>query len=287
MEMKLYRDEAEEKHEQPLAPPDSRKFQVYNVGLAKTGTTSMSQIFHNYQTAHEFLLPETGQQIKDFQAQKTSEEEFREFLHTRDTVANLEMDSTFCHGHYVDLLAEEFPSAQFIFTIRDCYSWLDSVINMIATHRKITHLDLIFGVSDALIGDPEALREHFPDYLDTLLSLWQQMNQEILEELPADRSLIVRTQDISSRIDDIARFVDVPEETLDTTKSHEFKAVQKLNILRSMEAGELEEHFRWYCADIMREFFPGYSFQQFLQGEPVSSPITTPIPGLPNDQSSQ
>jgi len=33
----------------------------------------------------------------------------------------------------VDVLAEEFPDAKFIFVIRDCWSWLDSLLNMVLT----------------------------------------------------------------------------------------------------------------------------------------------------------
>src|SRR5262249_55968824 len=52
---------------------------------------------------------------------------FREFIRWRDGVARLDVDSSSYNAHYVDILAEEFSDAQFIFVIRDCWSWLDSM----------------------------------------------------------------------------------------------------------------------------------------------------------------
>lgn len=248
---------------------ESRRFQVYNVGLAKTGTTSISRIFEQYQTGHEFLLAETGEAIKQFQQQQMTEAELRDFLRQRDEIGKLEMDATFCHGHYLPVLADEFPDARFIFTVRDCYSWVDSVINMVGTHRQITHLDLIFGLPPDLLMNPEELRRQFPEYIDRLLALWSEQNRTILDQLPADRSLILRTHEISQRVDDLARFVGVPEETLNQHKSHEFKAPRKLHVLQDVDADVLEEKVQQYGGDLMREFFPGYSLRDFLQGEPI------------------
>jgi hypothetical protein len=248
---------------------DSRKFQVYNLGLAKTGTTSITKIFDHYQAGHEFLLPETGQAIKDFQNTTITQEELREFVKKRDAIGNLEIDSTFCNSYYVDILAKEFPSAQFIFTIRDCYSWVDSVLNMVATHKQITHLDLIFGLPNSLLQNAEGLRQHFPEYIDRLLELWSALNTEVLAKLPSDRSLIIRTHEISAKIDDLARFVEVPAETLAQDKSHEFKAAQKLNLLQEVDLQELEAKVHDYCSPLMQEFFPGYTLKDFLQGNPI------------------
>jgi hypothetical protein len=248
---------------------DSRKFKIYNVGLAKTGTTSIANIFGNYQSGHEFLLKETGQVIKDFQNNQITQADLRDFVKQRDEIGNLEVDSTFCNSYYLDILAEEFSSAQFIFTIRDCYSWVDSVINMVYTHTKITHLDLIFGLPPSLLGNEAELRKHFYQYLDQLLALWASVNTEILEKLPGDRSLIIRTHEISKKLDDIAGFIGIPADTLDYTKSHEFKAAQKLNLLHEVDYSYLEARFKAYCLPLMNEYFPGYSLKDFLDGDPV------------------
>jgi len=249
--------------------PDSRKFKVYNVGLAKTGTTSIARIFNNYHAQHEFLLRETGHRIKDFNQRKITKDALRDFIRTRDGIGNFEMDSTFCHSYYLDILAEEFPAAQFIFTIRDCYSWVDSVINMVSTHSQITHLDLIFGLPPALLGNEAALRQNFYQYVDDLLVLWSSVNAAILEKLPGDRSLIIRTHEISKKIGALARLIEIPAKTLDLNNSHEFKAAHKLNLLQEMDYDYLEAKFKHYCSSLMKEYFPGYTLKDFLNGYPV------------------
>lgn len=249
----------------------SRRFRVYNVGLAKTGTTSLAKILGNYQSQHEFLLRDTGQMVKDFANHQISDDEFRHFLRLRDQAGNLEMDSTFCHSHYLDILLEEFPLSQCIFTIRDCYSWVDSVLNMMATHRAITHVDLIFGLSASLVGNPAALREQFDLYIDDLLRYWSTRNAAILEHLPKDRSLLIKTHEISSRLDDIADFIGIPAATLNHHESHAFPALQKFDILRDVDAKCLEDKVTYYCSALMKQYFPAYSFEDFLQGRRPSS----------------
>ena len=251
------------------AQTDAGKFKLYNVGLAKTGTTSITRIFNHYQAGHEFQLKETGQIIKDLQQGLITPDDVQSFLQQRDAAGNFEVDSTFCHSYYVDVLAQAFPDARFLFTIRDCYSWVDSVLNMVYTHRQITHLDLIFGLPETLLGDAAALRAHFYEYLDQLLALWVSVNTAVLNTLPADRALIIRTHEIAQKIDELAAFVGVPAETLDPTKAHEFKAAEKLHLLQEMDYAYLEAKFQEYCAPLMREFFPGYALKDFLNGYPI------------------
>ncbi len=245
---------------------EQRQFRVYNVGLAKTGTTSVASIFNNYRTQHEFLLRDTGQMVKEFMDADMSEEEFRHFLRTRDTVEHLDMDSTFCHGYYLDLLLDEFPVSQFIFTVRDCYSWVDSVINMMATHCYITHLDLIFGLPEYLLGNEEALRRDFDQYIDILLLHWVNFNSKMLDTLPKEQTLMLRTYEISNSLDEIAGFVGIPAETLDHKRVHEFKAAKKLYLLHEMDYSYLEDKFKYYCSALMNELFPGYTLRDFLEG---------------------
>lgn len=254
-----------------------RQFRVYNVGLAKTGTTSVASIFNHYRTQHEFLLRDTGQMVKDFMGANMTEDEFRHFLRARDSVEHLDMDSTFCHGYYLDLLVEEFPVSQFIFTVRDCYSWVDSVINMMATHHYITHLDLIFGLPSYLLGNEEALRQDFDQYIDILLVHWASFNTKLLETLPKDQTLMLRTYEISSSLDKIASFVGIPAETLDHNRVHEFKAAKKLYLLHEMDYNYLEDKFNYYCSELMERLFPGYSLQDFLEGR-------RPLPNVKNIQ---
>ena len=107
----------------------NRRFQAYCLGLPKTGTVSVHGIFGNYRTRHEFQQWDTHQMIIQYKHKKISRQEFLKFLQDRDFAGQMEMDSAHFNRHYIDILAQEFPEAKFICTIRDCYSWLNSLIN--------------------------------------------------------------------------------------------------------------------------------------------------------------
>ena len=51
------------------------------------------------------------------------------YIKKRDRSRYLEVDSSQVNAFLLDILLQEFSEARFILTIRDCYSWLDSIIN--------------------------------------------------------------------------------------------------------------------------------------------------------------
>ena len=57
-----------------------RRFRAYNVGIAKSGTTSIAGIFSQYRAAHEFMFPETTKAISDYKTGLISKEEFIGFM---------------------------------------------------------------------------------------------------------------------------------------------------------------------------------------------------------------
>ncbi len=246
-------------------------FEAYNVGIGKTGTLSIAAIFGNYRSRHQFLLIETFEMIRKFEQNEKSKKELCDFIVERDRSGCLEMDSSGHHYFYLKILVDEFPEAKFIFVIRDCYSWFDSVINML-------HLpNGGFGSPGAfdfdrlkpVCRDKERLLRELPDHIDGPLEFWASANRKALDNLPPDRSLIVRTNEISDRLDTMADFIGVPVETLIREHSHVHKAAKKLDILKAADPKFLERKFNSICSPLMREFFPSYSLTDYLNREPV------------------
>ncbi len=257
-----------------------RKFQAYVLGLAKTGTVSLTGVFGNYWTDHEFDQWDTHQAIKKFQDGLISRNEFREYIIKREAMAGfLELDSAHFNRHYIDILAEEYPQAKFICLIRECHSWVNSFVNYFtmpereAIQSSYKRNGLPF---DLPRGDNEAKKElvrNFHKYIDGPLSFWADQYNEMLgklRKLPSERYMIIKTNELSIKIGDVASFIGIPADSLVGDRSHLNRAEYHIDILKKLDTNFLEEKFNKYCSPLMKEFFPDYALQDFLAGNSVS-----------------
>lgn len=248
----------------------SRRFHVYNVGLIRTGTSSMAGIFSKYRSGHELLMDAATKLTKEYNEQVISKETLRQFIIERDLQLFLEMDSSHIHRLYLDILVEEFPSSKYIFTIRDCYSWLDAIINWILNHRigeKCKGSKILIGLDNFGCMDQNDMQSKIHGYLKDFLSFWASANSNILKNIPRERSLIIRTHEISDKLEDISRFLDISPETLDRDKAHKFKAHRKFHMLHHIDYEFLNGSCKEYCSPLMEKYFPEYTLKMFLNGK--------------------
>lgn len=269
-----------------------RRFRAYNVGIAKSGTTSVAGIFSNYRAGHEFMFPETTKAISDYRTGVISKEEFTSFLRARDQKGNLEMDSASFNFMYVDILAEAFPEAKFIATIRDCYSWLDSALNMFLV-LDIPDWMIDFGsrsfgvqITREMFGSHQNLLRALPGLLDGILGYWADGMQFTLDNLPEERSLVIKTEEISKSLERMASFLGIPESTLVREKSHLFKATKKFSILHDMDLNLLKEKFEEHCGPLMERYFPDRSLEAFLEKSEKEGLMKAAAPSLPKERMS-
>ena len=108
----------------------TRKTHIYGVGTAKSGTHSIAAMFDDrLHTAHEaeseelidIILAATDGHVGDVKLDR--------YLLERDRRLRLDIDSSQLNVYVLGRLVVLFPSAKFILTIRNPYSWLDSFIN--------------------------------------------------------------------------------------------------------------------------------------------------------------
>jgi hypothetical protein len=228
---------AEQSQELP-SRPRFRRFRVYNVGMAKTGTRSVAGIFARYRSLHELLFMETVQAVADRERGVMSEDDFREFIHWRDGLTRLDVDSSSYNCYYIDVLVREFADAKFIFVIRDCFSWLDSMLNMVLFIGPSMDTWLVeyvrrflgTGFRPDLAEYPATLRERLPGMVDAGLRYWSKTNQFVLDALPEGRSLILRAPELSHSLPRLAAFVGVPSETLMPGMSFLHQAARKYHL---------------------------------------------------------
>jgi hypothetical protein len=243
----------------------SRKFRGYCVGSVKSGTTSVATLFRNYRSAHEFNWREATRVIADHKTGVISEQALIDFLHQRDA-ANLDMDSASFNFNYAPQLAREFPDARFLVTIRDCYSWLDSLLNMLLRIEvkgwMLDYLGRTFGIHlrpETL--SPDALPAALPSLLDGLLKYWSTAHG-VLDRLPPSRSLVIETGKLSDSLEEIARFFSIPVDTLAPRQdAHSHRGLGKADLLGRCRRGLLEEKVEEHCGVLMRRHFPGRTLE--------------------------
>lgn len=240
----------------------SRRFQAFGVGMAKSGTNSIAGIFtRQYRVDHE---PEGELMIRKIMAHRNghlSQNQITRFLRKRDRRLWLEFDSSVLNFFVLSILIEEFPEAKFILTIRDCYSWLDSIIN----HQLGRELPRFWIPFLSFWFRPDKFR-HSPQErafaeqglypLDCYLTRWAEHNWQVIDTVPESRLLIIRTDEIVKQIPVIANFLGIPAESLNPQKSHLYKAPKRFNMLSRINRDFLDRSVNTHCGELMKRFFP-------------------------------
>lgn len=239
-----------------------RKTHLYCIGSAKSGTHSIAAMFEGkLRSAHEPESDRVIDLILENEAGRVGDAELSRFLLKRDRRLWLDVDSSQLNFFFIKKLVELFPEAKFVLTIRDPYSWLDSFID----HQ------LARGGSDTWVRlrnyrfRPDIYKHQVGELilkanglytLDGYLSYWAHHNRTVIESVPQDRLLIVRTDKITESAEKIAAFAGVPASYLRREESHAFKAKRKFGLIGHIDQSYLEQKVKMHCGDLIARFFP-------------------------------
>ena len=222
----------------------------------------MSGLFRShYRAQHEADGEPLIDTLIGASAGEVSESERVRQIMERDRRRWLEFDSSALNYFFLDIFRDQFPESRFILTLREPVSWLGSVYNQflqpdIEPHwQRFAHWwfepqHYEYSTHERVIEDHGL----FP--VDSCLEHWAEHTRTVLATVPDDRLLVVRTTDIGSDIPRIARFVGVPEDTLNAERSHMFKAAARHNLVEQIDPDYLAERVEHHCGDFVREFFP-------------------------------
>lgn len=248
----------------------ARRFQIYNLGLPRTGTSSITALFANYYAATEYMEQESVEQIITWKRGYLTNDDLREYVLKRDRTGMLEMDSASFNHFYMDVLIETFPDAKFIFTIRECYAWVNSFMKLLVRWRK-KYLDMGLETPDWMeaygavwFGDfswdgfssYEALIPELQELTPKFIRCWSTYNRRILDRLPERRSIIVHTEEISHQRDMLAALVGVPVSTL-TQQDHVGAAPDRENLLAHYDRAQFDTLLSEYGGDVVQRVFDG------------------------------
>ena len=188
-----------------------RKCHIYCLGAAKTGTTSLAQMLSQQRrSAHEPETAETNQIIIDYLTKKLSKADVIRILKKRDRRLNLEFESSHPLGYVAEFLPELFKKSKFIITYRDPKAWLKSRVNFHQgrdPEEWRAYRDFIWNKHfDGFPAEEEVLKNSGLSSLDSYLKQYIEQYELLLEYLPADRTLLLRTEEIDASTAKLEKF---------------------------------------------------------------------------------
>jgi hypothetical protein len=244
--------------------PAARRFRAFTVGLPRTGSTSLYTLFTNFRAGNEFMEQQTIARVVQRHNGGFSAAELEQYLRRRDDEGDLEMDSASFHHLYLEFLRDEYPDARFIMTIRSPYDWANSYIKMImGWHQRFTaggqplprwmedYGVMLFGdFSWSWVASPATVAERAEPLATAFIKHWAEANRRTLSLLPADRALVVRTEELSQSCDRIARFAGVAPGAL-TDQHHSNVHPDRSDLLIGVGRARIESMAREYGADVL------------------------------------
>lgn len=255
-----------------------RRFHAFGVGLPKTGSTSLSRMFAQYRTHHEYRFADVVETLTAWKTGALSEAALRRWLLARDAEAQLELEvSTFSH-FWVHLLPELFPWARFLCPVRDPYTQVESFLRMMLRNRQRyasaeTFPDWQRAHGRLMVPDFDSedyvsvasIEASLPRLVEGYLHYWSRAMGQLLAHLPRERTLFVHTRQLSTQQAVIADFLGVDDGTL--SASHENRAPHNIELLTTLPQDWLDGRVQHICGPQMAELFPNFRSSDAFSGE--------------------
>lgn len=248
------------------------RFHAYGVGLPKTGTTSLSAMLTNYRSGHETWLDFLAEPAVARVRGAIDDEIFWETVRNRFVPLRAEMDCVTCHHLYVDVLQEKYPKAKFVVTYRDVRSWANSLLDLIMLRRR-TPLDQridrnwyrSYGdwISEGTLSLDPADDTDDTAVLPALMRSWATYMRVMPHALPAERTMWIKTSELTARVPDLAEFLRIPKDTIVMDKVHSNRTLASFDRFTRVDLDMVDSVYAEHCAAIMAEHFPE-EHQRFL-----------------------
>jgi Sulfotransferase domain len=238
-----------------------RAFHAYGVGTAKSGTNSLCELCRpHYRVAHEPQCETLIPLILRRQGDLNDCDEARAFV--REAASAFDMNSSQLNYYLLPAILRECPDALFILTIRDCVSWVESLIHHILTRPVdpsspwVAFRTFRWGACTAHPPEEQVLADAGVAPLSGYLDYWSNHNRSIISSVPESRLLIVRTDQLSNRVDRVAEFLNVPQRMLTASSAHSYASGRQPGVwLNRIDRDYLRQKVRYHCAPLMTQFF--------------------------------
>jgi hypothetical protein len=240
-----------------------RGIHLYGVGLPKSGTASIAELFSEYRSSHE---PKNRAFLKDrnlYLKRQLSEAQMRRLLRDRDRQLALEVESSHFYVYVVDLLVTMHPAAKFVLTIREPISWLRSFIN--DTHSFDSrdpssvwnvYRDLRMRTAVPHPAEEKILAEAGLYALEGYFSYWRTHIERVTKAVPCKQLFVVRTSELSNKLQELADFADVPLSSLHVEKAYSHKGARRLTFVDGLDQVYLARKCLELCSEPLERWLP-------------------------------
>ncbi|MFP4028644.1 MAG: sulfotransferase [Candidatus Brocadiia bacterium] len=243
-----------------------RAFHAYCVGLPRSGTHSIAATLRNFRSAHEPMCSTTIDHSIEYFRCGMGYRFSRDIMLTRDKYLYLEMESAHYLELMVPLLVEIFPRAKFIMTVRNPIEWLVSEINqrLRGSGRRCFRKQIAFiyggygGRRPSIERDLGENQYLYP--LANYFRYWRDHQQRVIESVPKERLLVVRTEDLSDSWDDIANFLGIKQQELclEYGRSHSFDNYE-IRVLEKIPRSYVKELALKHCQPFLSRLYPDFN----------------------------
>ena len=242
----------------PIVPASRpRCFHAYCLGTPRSGTHSISYMLEqNYNARHEPNEYYAIYHLLKWRNGQYKCSDIKNILKWRDKKLSLDLEAAHYLHYAADVLAESFPQAKFIFTVRDPLSWLESEINRNYETRYNLFWRALENHRYGRYGSPftkyDSPLEKMGLYpICSYLSYWRDHNQFILNSVPQNRLITLETKKIRAKVDEIAEFLDIDANTIDKEKAHSDKSSKKFNLSELVDQTYLCRQLETICSDLI------------------------------------
>lgn len=232
-------------------PKKLRKTHIIGLGNFKTGTVSLVEVLKPHlKAAHEPHAFTFAKRFLTFAKNQRCESRWKDFLCRRDKALQLEFEASGFLTLEAGRLANLFPKAKFILTVREPLSWVRSLMRHILLNRQrlgCYYWDTVFEVyfgSEAFPKEEASLQGQSLYPLKGLLKYWVESNTHVLDSIPAKRLLVLRTEKLSDSLSELEEFIGLEKGSLDVSLSHAHHSKDSFDPLTDVNLGYLKEMTR-------------------------------------------
>lgn len=204
--------------------------------MPKSGTTSLSTMLGRVlRSRHEFEMNEAALIHLAQQSGEMTDADVDAWLVARDERCNAEVDSTSFLWTWSTRLPHLFPEARFVSTVRHPRDWCRSVAGMIMAMGMVSDEHLVWATSTGVGDVGRQPLEQPVEFLQAGMAYWRQ-SADAIALLPPERTWWCRTEDLTARADDLARWAGIHPDWLRRTPANQGRV--PLDDVRSVIADE-------------------------------------------------
>ena len=238
------------------------RVRAYCVGQAKSGTASLyGMLSTNHRAAHEPERAALLETILRESRHDVSPPDIRKFLLERDARLDVEYDISWANQFVVGHLLAVFPAVKFIVLVRDCGSWLESIVGHLVSRDVPPDVLAFLGWWFQPEHYPHSRHDRaletrglfsIPAYLHG----WNRHINLCDRLIPAQRRLVLRTHELAHSRQRLAAFLRIPEDSIDLGNAHLNRAGGSGSMERLFDRTYLDEMIHAICRDNMSRYFP-------------------------------